>query len=501
MAVSLTTAIGYLNESLTTLGYGQEFQINPSGTDAEITAALKAIGTLAPSQINKIMEQMNLVVQNRNFGVMFDAEKNKFRAFIINLTETGFGIEDLFHELIEGIEPLWDDKSSAANTAILEDLVSYDTNKIDKAFHTSSFERQFKTTVDVRNYNKVFTTVGLTRYVDTKLANLQWSAEVYLMGVVIGVIKKMITDSHIVFGNEIDPTGNGININTKLGVLNAVERIKSTVDGFLTPCAEYNYGAAEWDSDNNVIKYIPVVNMSESKNDIFIVTRPDYMERLKVQGYSNAFNLSEFELEGRIIYVPAGTTLGTHTYTNGDGDTVTEDVQFVVLDRRAILAGIRYWLGSSKFIENVHRVNHWLTVEGIKGYNTFFNAVAFTGEEFANFLEDEGVKASDIFVGAISDDTDADFSLIKNTKVIGGNSSTQNCLVSGTNVYLASCVCKEGDTIQLSRTSAYCTMYRYKKDGSHTTTYPLASDVITLTADDASIYFVINKSSKNKEAN
>ena len=264
MAVSLTTAIGYLNESLTTLGYGQEFQINPSGTDAEITAALKAIGTLAPSQINKIMEQMNLVVQNRNFGVMFDAEKNKFRAFIINLTETGFGVEDLFHELIEGIEPLWDDKSAEANSAILTDLVSYDTNKIDKAFHTSSFERQFKTTVDVRNYNKVFTTVGLTRYVDTKLANLQWSAEVYLMGVVIGVVKKMITDGHIVFNT-------GLSINNKLGVLNAVEQIKSTVDGFLTPCAEYNYGAAEWDSDNNVIKYTPVVNMSESKNDIFIV--------------------------------------------------------------------------------------------------------------------------------------------------------------------------------------------------------------------------------------
>lgn len=389
MAVSIGSAVQYLNESLTILGYGQEFQIpTPTGSnDPDVTAALKAIGTLAPSQINKIMEQMNLVVQNRNFGVMFDAEKNKFRAFIINLTETGFGIEDLFHELIEGIEPLWDDKSTEANAAILEDLVSYDGNTIDKAFHTSSFSHQFKTTTDVRNYNKVFTTTGLTRYVDTKLANLQWSAEVYLMGVVIGIVKKMITDGHIVFGNEIDPSGNGININNKLGVLNAVERIKSTVDGFLTPCKLYNYGAARWDEDNHIISYDPVVNMSDSKNDIFIVTRPDYMERLKVQGYSNAFNLSEFELEGRIIYVPAGTSLGKHAYTNGDGESVNEDVQFVVLDRRAILAGIKYWLGSSKFIENVHRVNHWLTVEGIKGYNTFFNAVAFTGAEFANFLE------------------------------------------------------------------------------------------------------------------
>ena len=375
MAVSLSTAIGYLNETLTTLGYGQEFQIDASGTDAQITAALQALAALAPTQKNAIMEQMNLVVQNRNFGVMFDAEKNKFRSFIVNMTETGFGIEDLFHELIEGGPALWDDKTNSSD--ILEDLVSYDENKIDKAFHTDKFDHIFKTTIDTRNYDKVFTTIGVVRYVDTKLANLQWSAEVYLMQVVINVVKEMISKGEIVFNS-------GNSINDKAGLQNTVEKIKATVDGFLTPCSQYNYGALSWSGGAQVVT--PVVNMTDSKDDIFIITRPDYMERLKVQGYANAFNLSQFELEGRIIYVPMGTSLGKIN----EGEDNEEEVQFVVLDRRAVLIGIRYWLGSSEFIPNVHRINHWLNVEGLKGYNTFFNAVAFTGEELGNFLDGGG---------------------------------------------------------------------------------------------------------------
>ena len=117
--------------------------------------------------------------------------------------------------------------------------------------------------------------------------------------------------------------------------------------------------------------------MTDSESDIFIVTTPEYIQRLNVRGYSNAFNLSKYELEGRIIYAPAGTDFGKY---NG------ESVYAVVLDRRSILVGLKYWLASSFFVPNTYWVNHFLNVEILKGYNTIFNCVAITGVAIDNFF-------------------------------------------------------------------------------------------------------------------
>lgn len=355
MATTLLEGAQIVNESLRTLGY--EYQIDTTDNDT-ITAGLESIGAYAPSQRNAIMEQMNLVLQQRNYGVMFDAAKNKFRVFLVDMMENGFGIEDVFHHIIDGREPFWDNNETPENIA--KDLVSYEMGKITKVFHTEPMERQFKGTIDRRNYEKVFTAYGITRFIDVTLANLSWSAEIWLQKQIISIATKMVADGKIVFNS-------GNNINTEQGIRNAVESIKSTVNGFLTPNALYNYGAYDEESQ----RYVPVVNMSESMEDIFIITTPEYMERLKVQGYANAFNLSQFELEGRIIFAPSGTDFGKHN---------SEDVAFIIVDRRTLVCGIKQWFASSFFVPNTKTTNHWLTVEGIKGYNTVFNAVAVTIE-------------------------------------------------------------------------------------------------------------------------
>lgn len=353
MATTLKQGVEIVNESLSTLGY--EYQIDTTDSST-MTAGLEAIGAYAPSQRNAIMEQMNIILQQRNYGVMFDASKNKFRTFLVGMEENGFGIEDVFHCLIDGRIPMWDNNNTAQEIA--EDLVSYDTNKIVKVFHTEPSSRQFKTTIDRRNYEKVFTPYGVTRYIDTQLANLSWSAEIWLQSQIIDVAVKMINDQKIKFSE-------GNNLNSEQGIRNTVEALKTTVSGFLTPNSLYNYGAFNSKTDS----YEPVINMSDSEEDIFIITTPSYMQRLKVQGYANAYNLSQFELDGRIIYAPEGSNLGTY---NG------KDVAFIVIDRRALVYGIRRWDASSFFVPNTHNVNHWLTIEGLKGYNTLFNAVAFT---------------------------------------------------------------------------------------------------------------------------
>ena len=368
MATTLKEGVDIVNESLRSLGY--DYQIDTTSNET-MTQGLEAIGAYAPSQKNAIMEQMNLIIQQRNFGVMFDASKNKFRSFLIDLSTEGFGIEDLFHELIDARTPMWD--KQADSQQILTDLVSYDDAKVHKFFHTHRMQSQFKATIDERNYEKVFTRSGVIRYIDTKLANLSMSAEKWLMDRAINVIKEMISQGKIVFRG-------GHNPNTKNGIDNIVEDIKATMAGFLTPSALYNYGVPE---DNGV--YRKVINITDSEEDIFLIVTPEFLARIKVHGYSNAFNLSKYELEGRILYLPAGTDLGSQ---NG------EKVLACAVDRRAILLGIRRWLGSSFFVPNVHLVNHWLTIDGLDGFNTVFNAVAFTGESIKDFFVNEGASIS-----------------------------------------------------------------------------------------------------------
>ena len=367
MATTLTEGAGIINESLRNLGY--DYQIDTT-SPTTITEGLEKIGAYPPNQLNQIMEQMNLVLQYRNYGVMFDASKNAFRAFLIDLMETGMGVEDVFHELLDSLDPLWDNKTPETTQEILEDLVSYDTAKIHRAFHVDGDSARFKATIDTRNYRKVFTPQGVTRYLDTKLANLSWSAEKWLMDKVVDLITAMARDGKI-------KTINGLNLNTKDGVANAVEAMKATMAGFLTPSNKFNYGVYDESSQ----AYRPVVNMTNSESDIFIVTTPENFMRIKVQGYTGAFNLSQFELEGRIIYAPAGTDLG---------EIGGKPVLFYVFDRRAILVGIKHWQGGTFVVPNATRVNQWLLTEILKGYNTFFNAVAFTGESVGNFFGGEG---------------------------------------------------------------------------------------------------------------
>ena len=360
MAVSINEAIGYLNDTLEELnfeGYTVPTVQAGGGNDAEVKEALQKIAAASPYVRNQIMKQMNLIVQARNYGVMFDSSKNPMREFLVGLEE-GFGIEDIFHELIDGIDPLWDGNGTTDD--IVNDLYSYDTNKIDKCFHVRSEAKEFKTSIDRRNYEKVFLPNKITRYVDTKLANLSWSAEVWLQNVIAQETKKMVDDRDLVF---LD----GYNVSTEEGVTNVVEAARTVISGFQRPSKLYNKGALQTDGS-----YTPVTNIT-NKDDIFIVTTPQYFERLKVRGYANAFNLSQYEIEGRILYLPNGTDLGS-------GRFLGEKVMMIILDRRAILAGIKTWAGTSNFIENTLVMNHYLLVEMLVGHNTFFNAVAISGK-------------------------------------------------------------------------------------------------------------------------
>lgn len=350
--ISTATVASDLNATLAALGY--DFTVDGT-SDVTLDADLKKIGAFPPDQLNKIMEHMNLVVQQRMFATVFTPDKNKWRDFLTNLTEEGFGIEDVYQELLDGVTPYWD--GNKTDSEIAQDLVSRAAGDVQKKFHITPFERQFKTTVDSRNYSKVFMRTAMQRFIDYRLGNLSNSAEVYLMqNVIIDIIKQMISDGKIKASETV------YDINTESGIRNLIEDAKSAADGMLLPSALYNYDE--------------IISITPSADDIYYLTTPAVKERLKVQSAWGAYNLSEAELNGHFILAPNGTSFGTID---------DEEVQLIVLDRRAVVCGIKSWLGSSFFVPNTHYVNHWLTIEGIRGYNTFINAMAFTGEELGKF--------------------------------------------------------------------------------------------------------------------
>lgn len=361
MTQSVMDIVDAINDTIVDTGYAEKYKIDydETTTDAQALSAIEKLAQIPEDQRNAIMGQLNLIVQQRQFRALFDSDKNDFRRFLIDMTEEGFGIEDVFQEIIDGNVPFWDDNDPQTRggdtVTSYEDLTTQEKEKIKRKFHITPFERQFKTSTDRRNYSKVFMLQSQQRYMDNKLANLSASAELYLMkSVIIDEIKNLVNSGEIVF-KYADGVSTPYSVATKQGILNFLESVRATMGGMLLPDTKYNYDG--------------VMTLTRDKEDLYIITTPELFERLKVQTYSGAFNLSEMELHGKVIFAPNGTTFGK---TASD-----KDINFLVLDRNSIVIGLKYWLGSNFFVPNKHITNHWLTIEGIKSYNTFFNAVAF----------------------------------------------------------------------------------------------------------------------------
>ena len=357
LSTSVKSIVDAINKAVVDTGYAEKYTISydSSSTDADVIPEIAKFANVPEDQWNNVMGQLNLIVQQRQFRNMFDAERNDFRRFLVDMTEEGFGIEDVFQEVLDGHDPFWDDNDPQTRDGnsygSWEDLTTQEKEKIKRKFHITPFEQQFKTSTDRRNYSKVFMLSSQQRYMDNKLANLSVSAELYLMkSVIIGQIKELVESGEIIFNTSHTVADNQ-------GIKNFLESVRSTMGGMLQPTTAYNYDGVE--------------TITRSADDLYIVTTPELFERVKVQSYSGAFNLSEMEINGKVIYAPNGTDFGKDPTTG-------KSVNFLILDSNSIVVGLKRWIGSNFFVPNKHITNHWLTIEGVKGYNTFFNAVAYT---------------------------------------------------------------------------------------------------------------------------
>lgn len=342
---TLEQALSVLNEAYENLGYAD------AGTNFITAENLDTIGVLPSDQINSILTQVNLILQQRFFFNTFNSERNEFRNFVVDMLDEGFGILDVFQKFLAGASPMWNEDADT----VAEDLVGRAPDDVVRKYHTAKMEKQFKTTIDTREYSKTFTATGLPKFIDVKLANLSTSAEYWFMMQVLDELKLM--------GDSADAVvDSGNSLNDENGVKAIIESIRSTANGMKIPSTWYNKEQ--------------IISMTDDEDYLYLITTPEHMERLRNRAFAGAYNLDETNLPFKTLYAPNGTDLGT---------IEDEKVLFWLVDRRSIVIGIRTWAVDSFRVPNTRYVNHWLSVEGIRSHNTFTNAVAFTGD-FGNFI-------------------------------------------------------------------------------------------------------------------
>lgn len=365
MAITTATqAAQIVNQSMKALGY--EYQIDTT-SGATIEEGFKAIGVFSPSALRQILDQAVTILIHRNYGIMFDESDNPTRVFWRDFINYGGGEEDIFHHVIEAENGFWaDDFAGMAEDdeaykqlagSIANDLVSYKKSELSKKIHTDYTNFRIKLSRSDLLISEVFTPTGFASFIDTQMANIQWSAEYKLMNIVIDNVKSMVTHDAVVFHEHF-------NLNNPNGVTSMVEAIRNVSDGMQKPVGAYNKDG--------------VINKS-SFDDLYLVTTPDFINRISVRGYANAYNLKEYRDNNKVIELPAGTNLGT--------SPTGEQVYAVLVDRRAVMVALRYWSMMPFNVSNTDYINFFLKVRAIKGYNEFFNAVAFCGDEIGNFTD------------------------------------------------------------------------------------------------------------------
>lgn len=322
----------------------------------EITAQnINTLLQLPDAQLQTIINNLYLVSEQRGFQNLWSSEDNPFREFLFDMKNNGWTIQDYMIDILEGMTPYWDE--SYTDTQVAEGLVKDYEQKFESSFHMTPFSKQFATTINEKDYSKYFYPYSLQSFVDMKINNLPSSAEIYLeKQVLIDEVKQMVTDNDIIIKEGYDP-------NSDIGIKHMIEDMKTVYKSFKQPTNMYNKRG--------------VISITPSEDMIFTFMKPSTMERLKVYVNSAAYNLNEVMLSGRVIFIPEDMTLGTDTQGN--------EILAMILDRRALVVGLRTWKMRDFEIPNKLRRNYFLSIEGIRGHNDFINAVAFKGAKVANF--------------------------------------------------------------------------------------------------------------------
>ena len=370
MAITTATQAAQLvNKTLADNGW-ESYQIDTTSGDT-LEAGFKAIGALPPTMRSNILEAYLLVLEQHTFTSMFDESKNPTRAFWRNGLSYGGAIKEIFLKLIEAEDGYWSDANMTDEQAqaIATDLVKFKADDILQRIHPINEQFRLKLSISDLEYSKIFTPAGMEEFLNGKYANYRQSVEAKFMDLVITYLKKMVSDNKV-------KVLTGFDLNTANGVTSFVEQLNTVNDGMQTLTAMYNYDE--------------VRTLSPSSEYVYLVSTPEFYNRMKSRGYSNAFNVEYYRNNNRLIMLPAGTNLG-----NGPSG---RQVGAMLVDRRSVICALRYYDTKPFVVSNTDYRNMFTNVQCIIDYNTFFNAVAFETGAVANFTEGAGYGVAKIYV-------------------------------------------------------------------------------------------------------
>lgn len=362
MAITTATQAAQLvNQTLADNGW-ESYQIDTTNGDT-LEAGFKTIGALPPTMRSNILEAYLLVLEQHTFTSMFDESKNPTRAFWRNGLSYGGAIKEIFLKLIEAEDGYWADADMTDEQAqaIATDLVKFKADDILQRIHPINEQFRLKLSISDLEYSKIFTPAGMEEFLNGKYANYRQSVEAKFMDLVIAYLKKMVSDNKV-------KTLTGFDLNTANGVTSFVEQLNTVNDGMQTLTAMYNYDE--------------VRTLSPSSEYVYLVSTPEFYNRMKSRGYSNAFNVEYYKNNNRLIMLPAGTNLG-----NGPSG---RQVGAMLVDRRSVICALRYYDTKPFVVSNTDYRNMFTNVQCIIDYNTFFNAVTFETGEIGNFTDGDG---------------------------------------------------------------------------------------------------------------
>lgn len=359
MAITTAAQAAQLvNQTLVNTGYG-DYQIDTTSGDT-LEAGFKAIGALPPTMRSNILDGFLDVLEKYTYTSMFDESKNPTRAFWRNAVNYGGAIQELYLHLIEAEDGYWADQNMTDETAqaIATDLVKFKADEISQKVHPIDVSFRVKMSLSQSDISKMFTPTGMEQFLNGKYANFRQSVEAKFMYAVIDRIKSMVADSKI-------KVITGLDLNTENGVTGFVEALNIVNDGMQTLSAMYNYDE--------------VTAMSPAEDYIYLVCTPEVYNRIASHGYANAFNISYYKNNNRIIMLPAGTVLGNASSGRQIGA--------LLVDYRSVICALRYFETRPFLVSNTNYSNMFTQAQLITGYNEFFNAIAFETGEVGNFTK------------------------------------------------------------------------------------------------------------------
>ena len=337
MALSNTEMYAILNETYESMGYADP------GTNFINDNTISQVGVSSPELRGEFIDQIMLVLNQRFWRGIFTPGDNFARAFSIDLGTNGWGMLETFQQFLDAATPMWDASKTPADVA--SDLVEPVSQKLSRKYYDSPLSAQFKNTINRKDTAKIFTADGMTEFFNNATAIMAASAEYFLMVEIMKEIKyAKDSNDFVIYDNEYHLSD------------------KDSIDDFL---ATVRGVARDMELPSKIYNAESVLNSSVGSRT-YILTNHVVDEYVNVKSRSSAFNLSLTDYGISTLYAPYENELFTDTLA-------------IVLDRRAVILGIRTYMMTNFYVKNALYENFWMSVEGIKGHNRFFSAVVFVG--------------------------------------------------------------------------------------------------------------------------